>query len=72
MNAPHETTVEEFATLAAQCSRREWDRLVCSAAFLQRAFVSLDEAEKSASAFLGRKISATVNEVLKPSENESL
>lgn len=72
MTAPdREPTVEQFAALASQCTAREWDRLVCSGPFLARAFISIEEAEKAASKFLGRKISATV-ETVKPSENESL
>lgn len=73
MTAPdREPTAEDFAALSSQCTAREWERLICSGIFLNSCFISIAAAEKAASAYLGRKISATQSNSLKPSENETL
>ncbi len=73
MSAPdREPTEADFITLSQQCTAREWEQLMQTSSFLKSCFVSLAATEKAASAFLGRKISATVSHNLKPSENETL
>ncbi len=65
-------TAEDYATMADQCSQLEWSQLLIHGPFLDSCFISIAATEKAASAFLGRKISATPSHGLKPSENEAL